>query len=141
MRERRGADASRDLAFAPVPPPRRSTPRPQASKATTRLARWRLARGLTQQQLAKLTGVSRATLQRLELGEQTNPPLRTLANCALALEVPLEQLIEDEWREWFVFDATDAPAPPASRYPPWEDMLGLIDGAGAEPDPTVEQAD
>ena len=31
----------------------------------------------------------------------TNPPLRLLVNCAIALNCQLDDLIEERWREWF----------------------------------------
>ncbi len=72
-----------------------------------------MRRGVTEQELATVTGMSTATYWRLEHGQMPDPPLRLLANCALALGVELEDLIEDEWREWKVLDARygQPPAP------------------------------
>lgn len=70
------------------------------SKQATRLARLRVERGMSQTELAEATGISIATLRRLERGAVKNPPLRYLANCALVLACELEELIEDEWRRW-----------------------------------------
>jgi transcriptional regulator with XRE-family HTH domain len=81
------------------------------TKAETRLARARMARGVTQGELASVMGVSLPTYRRLERGQAENPGLRYLVNAALALGVELEDLIEDEWREWMVFDH-DHRAPP-----------------------------
>lgn len=75
------------------------------------LARVRMARGLTQEELAEAIGISLPTYRRLELNEMDNPGLRYLANAALALGVELDVLIEDEWREWKTFDQQH-PAPP-----------------------------
>jgi transcriptional regulator with XRE-family HTH domain len=69
----------------------------------------------TSAQLASATGISIATIRRLERNEIEHPSVRMLSNCAKVLEVELEDLVEDEWREWFVFDATNAPKPPV----PW----------------------
>ena len=72
---------------------------------------------MTQQDLAAATGTSTATYWRLEhaVGE---PSLRLLANCALALGVELEDLIEDEWREWLVLDQRrPKPPDPAAFWP------------------------
>lgn len=69
-------------------------------------------RGVSQPELAKATGVSVATIRRLESGRMDNPPLRYLVNCALALGVELDTLIEKPWREWKVFD-TRSPEPPS----------------------------
>jgi len=70
----------------------------------TKLARVRRKAGVAQQDLAYWTGLSRSTVQRLELGETSNPPIRYLTNCALVLGCALEDLIENEWRHWSVFD-------------------------------------
>lgn len=48
-----------------------------------------------------MTGISVATLRRLERGQMDNPPLRYLQNLAIALEVKLDTLIEPGWREWW----------------------------------------
>jgi transcriptional regulator with XRE-family HTH domain len=52
----------------------------------------RAARGLTQQQLAKLAGLPRATWQHLESGA-ANPTVSVLHKVALALQVSVEELI------------------------------------------------
>jgi transcriptional regulator with XRE-family HTH domain len=84
------------------------------SSSGTKLGELRVQRGLTQGQLADMTGLSSAQYWRLE---HNNSPhdvnLRELVNCALALDVTLDELIEDEWREWYVFDQR-RPAPPAT---------------------------
>lgn len=74
----------------------------------------RTAEGLSQTDLAFLTGVSRSSIQRLERRLVTDPSLRTLNNLALALGVQLEDLIEPEWREWQVF-AASPPEPPSAN--------------------------
>jgi len=51
----------------------------------------REARGLTQQQMAKLAGIPRATWGHLETGS-ANPTLAVLDRAASALQVPLEEL-------------------------------------------------
>lgn len=68
------------------------------------LARVRMARGLTQEELADAIGISLPTYRRLERKDMDNPGVRYLANAAIALGVELDLLIEDEWREWMVFD-------------------------------------
>jgi len=78
---------------------------------STRLARARLSRGVTQEELAEAIGVSPPTLRRLERAEVENPKLRTLVNCALALGVDLMDVLEDEWMEWLPL-SKDAIAPP-----------------------------
>jgi len=52
----------------------------------------RKARGLTQDQLAHISGIPRTTLSHMESGEG-NPSLKTLSKLALALGVPYEELI------------------------------------------------
>ena len=52
----------------------------------------REARGLTQQQIAKLADVPRATWAHLESGA-ANPTLGILHRAAMALQVSLEELI------------------------------------------------
>ena len=59
----------------------------------TNVRKLREARGLTQQQMAKLAGVPRPTWANLESG-QANPTLAVLARVADALQVRLEELIE-----------------------------------------------
>ncbi len=78
------------------------------------LARVRVARGLTQEELAEAIGISLPTYRRLERKDMDNPCIRHLVNAALALGVELDLLIEDEWCEWMVFD-DESPAPPRAE--------------------------
>ncbi len=73
------------------------------SKSDTRLAQARRERGIGQEELARAAGLGRSTIQRIEARTMTNPPIRYLANCAIVLGLPLEDLIEPEWREWTEF--------------------------------------
>lgn len=91
----------------------RPAPRPSRANRATKLAELRIAHGLTQRQLAERTGISIAHYRRLERDELRDPGVRALSNLAIALGVTLEDLVEDHWREWMVFDATGAPSPPA----------------------------
>src|SRR6478735_6328137 len=52
----------------------------------------RAARGLTQQQMAKLSGLPRATWANIE-SSGANPTLAVLHAAAIALQVPIEELI------------------------------------------------
>jgi transcriptional regulator with XRE-family HTH domain len=52
----------------------------------------RRARGLTQNQMAKISGLPRATWANLESGA-ANPTLAVLYGVALALQVPIEELL------------------------------------------------
>jgi transcriptional regulator with XRE-family HTH domain len=63
-----------------------------AGRLGTNLAQLRESRGLTQEQIAKLAGVPRATWGNLESGA-ANPTLAVLYRVAQALQVPLEELI------------------------------------------------
>ncbi len=66
----------------------------------TILALRRRNAGLTQPELAEQADISLRTLQRIEMREMDNPPIRYLANLAIVLGCKLEELIEPEWREW-----------------------------------------
>ena len=65
-----------------------------AARLSRNLKQLRLARGLTQQQIAKLAGLPRATWAHLE-SSAANPTLAVLHSAALALQVPLEELIAE----------------------------------------------
>src|SRR4051812_2028736 len=84
------------------------------SVGATRLAAWRLRRGVMQRELADAVGVGVSQLRELERGENNRPSLRVLVNCALALGVDVTDLLEPEWLEWEFFNA-DRPAPPSPR--------------------------
>jgi transcriptional regulator with XRE-family HTH domain len=56
------------------------------------LRRLRAARGLSQQQIAKLAGIPRPTWASLETGD-ANPTLAVLTRAAAALQVSIEELI------------------------------------------------
>jgi transcriptional regulator with XRE-family HTH domain len=83
--------------------------------ARTKLARIRLERAISQKALAEVTGLSIATYRRLERGEIKNPPLRYLVNCALALGVELDDVIDEEWKAWYVI-SRQAERPPARGW-------------------------
>jgi transcriptional regulator with XRE-family HTH domain len=68
-------------------------PQPIAFHLSRNLRTLREARGFTQQQMAKLSGVPRPTWANLESGA-ANPTLSVLARVADALQVRLEELIE-----------------------------------------------
>ena len=58
-----------------------------------RLRRIREQRGLTQEELAQKSGVSRAYLSRLEMGRH-DPPLSRLRTIAKALRVKVSELVD-----------------------------------------------
>jgi transcriptional regulator with XRE-family HTH domain len=63
-----------------------------SSRFASNLKQLRDARGMTQQQIAKLAGLPRATWANLESGE-ANPTLTVLHRVARALQVSIEELI------------------------------------------------
>lgn len=63
-----------------------------ASNLASNVRRLREARGLSQQQIAKLAGIPRPTWASLESGA-ANPTLAVLARSAAALQVSIEELI------------------------------------------------
>jgi transcriptional regulator with XRE-family HTH domain len=56
-----------------------------------RIRQWRLARGMTQQQLAEAAGLTQSGLMRVESG-QTNPQLASLQGIASALHCSVREL-------------------------------------------------
>lgn len=56
------------------------------------LTRWRIARGFTQNGLAKRVGIAQPTLWELEQSQRAPKGLRTALALAAALEVPVEAL-------------------------------------------------
>lgn len=60
--------------------------------------RLRDAQGLTQEQLSEISGVSLATIQRLEAGTAKNPRIVTLLALTAALQTKLGELLEGRWR-------------------------------------------
>ena len=92
--------------------------RQSRSKQATRLARLRTERGMSQMELAEATGISLATLRRLERGKMANPPLRYLSNCAIVLDVQFEELLEDSWRKWLPMARRKPPRNPQSLWQP-----------------------
>jgi transcriptional regulator with XRE-family HTH domain len=73
---------------------------PRTGKPNTRLEELRRFAGIKQEQMSLMTGIPLCTYQRLENGKLTNPPIRYLTNCAVALGVPLEEVCELDWINW-----------------------------------------
>jgi len=69
----------------------------------------REARGQTQQQIARLAGIPRATWANLESGA-ANPTLAVLVRVAAALSVRLEELIEPPRRVGRLYSAASLPS-------------------------------
>jgi transcriptional regulator with XRE-family HTH domain len=59
-----------------------------------------MSRGVTQEELAEAVGISVPTYRLLERGQMPAPKLAYVVNCAIALGVELEAVIEDEWLQW-----------------------------------------
>jgi transcriptional regulator with XRE-family HTH domain len=91
-------------------------PAHRGGSAQTKLAEWRLRRGLSQAELARAVGLPRTTYWRLETGRVRDPKLRPLTNLAIAIALGcpngVHDLIEDAWRGWYPFDRSTAPEPP-----------------------------
>src|SRR5947209_10676170 len=65
---------------------------PLGERIAANIRELRMARALTQQKLAKLAGLPRATWQHLESGA-ANPTVSVLHKVALALQISVEELI------------------------------------------------
>jgi transcriptional regulator with XRE-family HTH domain len=91
--------------------------RDPGTKAETRLAQVRLRRGVSQEELAAATGLSLSAYVRLERGRVRNPSLAKLANCALALGVPIQHVIDPAWTGWTTFPG--GPTAPPDRLALW----------------------
>lgn len=50
----------------------------------------RESKGITQEQLAKLSGISRITISKLEAGQQNDIKLKTMKAIGKALNMPIE---------------------------------------------------
>lgn len=73
-----------------------------AREIGVRLQRLRIARGLSQERLAHLAGISTYTYQKFEKGESKpdtpmNPRLFTILALAQALGVVLEEILPTDW--------------------------------------------
>ena len=98
------------------------------AKNETKLGRLRTERGVSQEELAEAVGISLATYRRLERGQLKNPPVRYLVNCAIALGVELEEILEPEWLEWMPTGVKTAKPPDPEqfwqpgRYLSWDEL-------------------
>lgn len=79
----------------------------------SRLVGVRVAAGIDQKTMAELTGIPLTTYQRLDGkgNDLDNPPIRYLINCALVLQVEIDEVSPVVLEEWTIFDER-APAPP-----------------------------
>lgn len=94
----------------------------EQTKAETRIAEWRVKRGLTQQETADAVGLSLNGYWKYEHGQIYNPGVRQLANLAIIFGCELEDLIEDDWRQgiW----GLGKPLPPEDPSRLWRSAFG-----------------
>ena len=74
----------------------------------------RVEKGLDRHELAQATGVSYSSLYRLESGLVKSPPLWWYQNCAIALGVKLDDILDYEHSRWHA--TPQAPAPPKASW-------------------------
>ena len=60
------------------------------------IKRLRIKKGLSQDKLAKLADVTLTTLVKIESGANDNPTIKTLKKIADALEVAIDDLLENK---------------------------------------------
>lgn len=70
------------------------------------LAEVRVKKGVTQEDLARVVGISMRTLARLEQRRLAHPLLAWYINCALALDVRLEDVVEESDLRWQYLSTT-----------------------------------
>lgn len=87
----------------------------QQTKIRSFLADYRLAAGLTQEEMAWAIGISPASYIRLERGEVKNPPLGWLVNASFVLNIELDDLLEARLTDWCLLGGRHGP-PPAEWY-------------------------
>ena len=58
--------------------------------SSTNLCRMRQKRGLTQEEVARRSGLATATISKLEEGKRTDPKMSTVLKLAVALECTLD---------------------------------------------------
>lgn len=75
----------------------------------------RVSKGIARHELAHAVGISYASLSRLEAGMVINAPLWWYGNCAIALGVELDEILDEQDRMWRRRPA--APRPPGPDWP------------------------
>lgn len=68
--------------------------RPLARVVGVRLAAWREVRGLSLSETARVAGITKSYLKKLEDGGVENPGMLTVGRIARALQVSLSDLLE-----------------------------------------------
>jgi transcriptional regulator with XRE-family HTH domain len=79
--------------------PRRGRRPGEQTRVETKLAAWRVKRGMTQQELAEVVGLPLSTYRLYERGKMADPGVITLKRFAYVLGCKLADLIEDDW-DW-----------------------------------------
>jgi transcriptional regulator with XRE-family HTH domain len=82
-----------------------------------RLRDIRVAKDLSQARLARLAGISKRTLERIEVNRDGKVTLWHLVNLALVLECELVDLLDDAWLTYRQTDMTVSPPATASLSP------------------------
>jgi transcriptional regulator with XRE-family HTH domain len=72
----------------------------EQTKIETKLAAWRVKRGMTQAELANAAGLPLSTYWNYERGRVRDPGVITLSRLAHILGCKLSDLVEDDW-DWF----------------------------------------
>jgi DNA-binding Xre family transcriptional regulator len=85
--------------------------------APRRLSDIRVAKDLSQARLARLAGISKRTLERIEVNRDGKVTLWHLVNLALVLECELVDLLDDAWLTYRQTDMTVSPPATASLSP------------------------
>lgn len=80
--------------------------------APRRLSDIRVAKDLSQARLARLAGISKRTLERIEVNRDGKVTLWHLVNLALVLECELVDLLDDRW---LTYRQSDMTVPPPAR--------------------------
>lgn len=75
----------------------------------------RLAKGIDREELAEAVGISRTSLYRLESGMAPNAPLWWYTNCATALGVKFDEILDPQDQGWR--PTLNAPVPPGPDWP------------------------
>ncbi len=71
----------------------------------------RVARGVTRHELARRVGISNSSLRRLENEKAPNAPLWWYRNLAVALDVELDKILDEQDRRWRRTDMAPKPPP------------------------------
>jgi transcriptional regulator with XRE-family HTH domain len=86
----------------------------EQTRVETKLAAWRVKRGMTQEEVANLTGLGLSTYRQYERGRVKKPGLIEMIRFAHLLGCKLTDLIEDRW-DWDyprTVAGSGAPKPP-----------------------------